>query len=127
MNTFKVGQKVVCIDADNTQGVTNIPCQWGLRKDEIFTIREMVVIADLPLDIVNISAKYIDDPIGLRLEGIVREEPDVPYSSGRFRPLVEKPTKEEITAKVNLNFGHHLKEKEKELVYVIQDEEGPDH
>ncbi|MBZ9943410.1 CAP-Gly domain protein [Mesorhizobium sp. BR1-1-13] len=83
MNTFYVGQQVVCID-DKFDRVT-IP--QGVAEGQVYTLRW-----------VGPFTSYADGEfIGVRLEGVERGvcptygTDDPPFHSRRFRPLVKDP------------------------------------
>jgi hypothetical protein len=81
---FYVGQKVVCINADENQFIVpNKPYRhsefWSLREGEIYTISELTQHA-----YGNPCMKLVEIPD--------RSERDWGYNRARFRPLVEKKT-----------------------------------
>ena len=73
-----VGQKVICIDDKIPRGF--VFCEPLLiKKGQIYTVREVGL------------KSWINGDECIRLSEIIRN-PDVPYWSKRFRPIVDKQT-----------------------------------
>lgn len=86
MNTFYVGQDVVCVKADYDPN-QKVSIGSGLVEGKVYRIRW-----------IGIYNHYLDgEYVGVRLEGINRGTcpiwgyDDVPFKAERFRPLVSDP------------------------------------
>lgn len=92
---FRIGQKVVCIDAKHLPGMRpDIPIVAG----EIYTIRWIGILRGVPMVRVEEHFRPNSWP-----------EPDIPMLAERFRPVVEKKTDISI-------FTEMLKPKQRERV-----------
>lgn len=76
MSNFRVGQKVVCVDADQSQ---------GLIAGNIYTVKSKGTCCNRP---------------GVFLVEFHSGRADIPFYAYRFRPLVEKKTNIEIFTRI---------------------------
>lgn len=82
--TFRVGQKVVCVNANLDDGaIGDMVFSTSLREGSIYQVRWVGIWTD---------------GLSVRLVGVKRNFPepeyqDVPFCSWRFRPLIERKTK----------------------------------
>lgn len=82
--TFRVGQKVVCVNAAPWKGFD--PKIYddrmdGLQEDCIYTVRQVT------------KSKFIGvSYVGIRVIGIRRPMGDRAYCASRFRPIVQRKT-----------------------------------
>lgn len=83
--SFRVGQKVECVDASTTPGYSPVP----LTEGAIYTVR------------------WVGDDRGprgggehIRLAGVVRRGRDMPFIAYRFRPVADRPTDISIFTKM---------------------------
>lgn len=83
---FRVGQKVVCVDAS----ITGVHCgrpEYELTEDGIYIIRW-----------IGRGIYRLGEFDGVRVEGVVRARrlrdlmDDLPFGAHRFRPIVERKT-----------------------------------
>lgn len=91
MTTFRIGQRVVCID----DTFKNVSIDQGIRKDEIYTVRWA-----------GNFTHYIDGSFyGVKLAEVERGNDDgpegygyadMPFRASRFRPLVSGKKKREL-------------------------------
>jgi len=98
--TFRVGQKVVCVDASGTvtRGGIEIPDAGELEVDRIYTVSWVGVspISDKPaIHLKEVSARYATSHLP--------DWPRIPFRAERFRPVVERKTDISIFTKMLTN------------------------
>jgi hypothetical protein len=82
--TFRVGQKVVCVDDKNLPGRRPWRPEDRIRVNAIYTVRDVLVFGGEPsLRLVEHTRPntWLSGPC-----------PDLPYLARRFRPVVERKT-----------------------------------
>ena len=94
--TFRVGQKVVCIDGDFSSYwsvVKHLP-----EKGRVYTVRALTECTFGPFkDVPCILLQEIRNPVQLWSNGRVFE---CPFTAKRFRPVVERKT--------DISFAHEI-------------------
>jgi len=92
--TFRVGQKVVCVD-----GHTNPPASGGVVDGVIYTIREVGLTVDGEAGVRVHELKLSSGPHEL---GLITRKPffDAFMRQTRFRPVVERKTSIDVFTKM---------------------------
>lgn len=83
--TFRVGQKVVCVDDSvNPETVDYTPCRP--RKGEIYTVRGLIVQPHI-----EGYGMYLEEIPNPAIIWSDQDELEWPFKPERFRPIVERP------------------------------------
>lgn len=94
MTNFRIGQRVVCVDAVPLIHPTNGEDSWGIVKGEVYTIR-------------STGFHHVYQEATVWLNEVVRDVapawPDYSFAARRFRPIAEKPASMDIIRSIVLD------------------------